>query len=238
LTRPGVSPPGHQLATCSSAGSSRGWLAERPDSRFSPLLTRMNLLSRKFFPRVRVAQSCEASRPLVLIGPPGGAYSPGNEAPRLGRMRSLRRARVGRVSGPERSTRRAARHGQEAGRQRLVDPGDDGQAQVIPEVAALTAARLMGAEAACDELVATARSGGAGGLALEHQRTDGLLSRVVGRRHIRIGQEGPQRRLQLEQLGAVVGRARALVSNAVKMKHPPSSTPASKGRSAATSLKS
>jgi len=53
---------------------------ERPDSRFSPLLTRMNLLSRKFFPRVRVTQSCEASRPIVLIGPPGGAYSPGNEA--------------------------------------------------------------------------------------------------------------------------------------------------------------
>jgi len=100
--------------------------------------------------------------------------------------------------------------GQEAGRQRLVDPGYDGRVQGVPEVAALTAASLMGAEAALDELIAASRAGGAGDLALEHQRTDVLLRGVGARRHIWVGQEGPQRRTQLEQVCAGVGRARAL----------------------------
>lgn len=59
--------------------------------------------------------------------------------------------------------RRSARRnggGHQARRGRLVDPGDDRLMQVVEQVASLAPARLHGAEAAGEKVVAAARAGG------------------------------------------------------------------------------
>ena len=72
----------------------------------------------------------------------------------------------------------------------------------------------MNAEAARQELVAAQRPCGPGDFSLEHDAAQRLLGGIVGRCQARIRRERPQRGPQLEDVGAGLGRAAALLLRA------------------------
>ena len=100
---------------------------------------------------------------------------------------------------------------QQAWRRRIGDERVNRTVHEVPQIAPLSQAALMNAEAARQEEVAAQRPCRPGDLALEHDAAQRLLSGIVGRCQTRIGCERPQRRPQLEDVGASVGCAAAFV---------------------------
>lgn len=112
----------------------------------------------------------------------------------------------------------ASRHGSrmadprhQARRRRVGDERVNRAVHEVPQIATLAQACLVNAEAARQELVTAQRACGPGDFSLQHDAAQRLLGGIVGRRQARIRRERPQRRPQLEDVGAGVGRAAALL---------------------------
>ena len=99
----------------------------------------------------------------------------------------------------------------QARRRRVGDERVHRAVHEVPQIATLAQAGLVNAEPARQELVAAQRACRPADLALEHDAAQRLLGGTVGRRQARIRRERPPRGPQLEDIGAGVGRAAALL---------------------------
>jgi len=89
----------------------------------------------------------------------------------------------------------------------LGQPGLHDFLEIAKCLAALQGTGLHGREDPLQKSQPPPRSGEERELAFDHEAAQRPLGRIVGRRHRRIPEEVPQGRLDLEQVGAGVGRA-------------------------------
>lgn len=138
-------------------------------------------------------------------------------------LRRLYRCPFGLAFGrSHRSHMASARH--QARRRRVGDERMNRAVHEIPQVTPLAQAGFVTAEAERQELVAAQRACGPGDFSLEHNAAQRLLGGIVGRCQARIRCERPQRGPQLEDVGAGVGRAAALLLLRTTLQHRSHST--------------
>ena len=98
--------------------------------------------------------------------------------------------------------------GQQRWRRLLVQGGVTGRREIVEDAALLLAQGVAHREQALHEAAAVGTVGAEAGVAPQHAMTKGSFGLVIGRLDALPSGEGPQRRLQVEEVGAG-GRGRA-----------------------------